>query len=64
MIETEALGGHARIIALVVFSILLLPLVHPQANPERDRERITLLVLIGLAGGLMLLLSIFRSLTC
>jgi hypothetical protein len=49
-----------RIIAAVVFSVLMIPLMSPKLNAVRERERKTLLVLIGIVGCLMLLLGLLK----
>jgi hypothetical protein len=62
--ENEGLAVHFRIIAVVIFSILMIPLMRHQTNPDRERERKTLLILTGLVGSLMIVLGILRRLNC
>lgn len=49
--------------AVILFSILMIPLIRPQPNSDRERERKTLLFLIGLLGAVMLLMRFLRLLT-
>lgn len=53
---------HVRVALLVLFSILIVPLIHPQENPDREQKRKTLLVLMGLASVLTLLLKVLKLL--
>lgn len=41
----------------------MIPIVRPQTNPDRERERKTLLILIGLLGALMIFLRFLKPLT-
>lgn len=60
----EGLGMDVRIVLVILYSILLIPLMNAQRNPEREHERDTLLSLIGLLGVLMILVRLLRPQIC
>ena len=53
-----------RLMALIGLLLIMVPLIQPMADPDRDRERRLILRLIWIAAAVSLLIRLLNILSC